>query len=372
MSFAQNLRGLSEKAREVATDLTTEEAAKTSLVMPFINALGYNVFDHREVEPEFIADVGTKKGEKVDYAVKRDGEIIMLFECKKTSLNLAEAEFSQLYRYFAVTKTRIAVLTNGIEYRFYSDLEEPNKMDELPFLTVDITNLRDLDLEELKKLSKESFDLERMLSTASDLKYLNAIKSVLENEFHDPSEEFVRYFFSLVNPNSRFVSSAREQFAPLVHKALHQFVRERVGDRLRNALAQEDAESAGEISEAMADSPDGPSASVEAAESNEDGIITTEEEIEAYHIVKSICREVIDGNRINHRDTKSYMGILVDDNNRRPICRLRFNGSQKYLGLLDTEKNEERIPVASLEEIYQHREVLQAMASYWAEEYPEP
>jgi hypothetical protein len=369
MSFAQNLRALSEKAQDVKDDLTTEEATKTSLVMPFINALGYNVFDHREVEPEFVADVGTKKGEKVDYAIKRDDEIIMLFECKKASLNLAEAEFSQLYRYFGVTHTRIAVLTNGVQYRFFSDLEEPNKMDELPFLTVDIANLRDLDVEELKKLSKDAFDLERMLSTASDLKYLNAIKSVLEDEYEEPTEEFVKFFFSRVNPNSRFVSSAREQFTPLVQKGLVQFVRERVGSRLRNALAQEEGEAVEELSEAsMEDAPlpDG------VVFMDDDGVVTTEEEIEAFHIVKSICREVIEGSRIHHRDTKSYMGILVDDNNRRPICRLHFNGTQNYLGVFDVEKNEDRVAIDSVDDIYKYKEPLQNLAKHWVEMYPEP
>ena len=368
MSFAQSLRGLSEKVSEVHESLKTEEATKTSLVMPFINALGYNVFDHREVEPEFVADVGTKKGEKVDYAIKRGEEIIMLFECKRASVDLAAAEFSQLYRYFGVTKTRIAVLTNGIHYRFYSDLEEPNKMDELPFLSVDLTNLRDVDVDELKKLSKESFDLERMLSTASDLKYLNAIKEVMEEEFVEPSEEFVKHFFSRVNPSARFVTSAREQFTPLVQKALSQFVRERVGSRLRHALAHEDAEAAEEISEATTEAPlpEG------VVFRDDDGIETTEEEVEAFHIVKSICREVIAGDRIVYRDTKSYMGVLVDDNNRRPICRLRFNSSQKYLGLLDTNKDENRVAIDSLDDIYSHQAELKAMAAHWAAEYPEP
>jgi predicted type IV restriction endonuclease len=97
--------------------------------MPFISALGYDVFDPVEVIPEFTADVGIKKGEKVDYAIKQDGKIIMLFECKCCNGSLDDCHASQLYRYFSVTEARIAVLTDGIIYRFYTDIEQPNKMD---------------------------------------------------------------------------------------------------------------------------------------------------------------------------------------------------------------------------------------------------
>lgn len=96
--------------------------------MPFISALGYDVFNPTEVIPEFTADIGIKKGEKVDYAVKKDDQVILLFECKWCGADLSKDHASQLHRYFSVTEARFSILTNGIEYRFYSDIDEPNKI----------------------------------------------------------------------------------------------------------------------------------------------------------------------------------------------------------------------------------------------------
>ncbi|RJP35803.1 MAG: hypothetical protein C4547_08835 [Phycisphaerales bacterium] len=126
MDLIDRLRELALRLPKQLPHLSTEEATKTALVMPFIGALGYNVFDPMEVMPEFTADVGMKKGEKVDYAILRNGQPIILFECKWSGCNLDEQRASQLYRYFSVTPARLGVLTNGVEYRFYSDLDEPD------------------------------------------------------------------------------------------------------------------------------------------------------------------------------------------------------------------------------------------------------
>lgn len=354
MSFAELLTGLIQRIPSLIDHLATEEATKNALVMPFIAALGYDVFNPQEVTPELNADVGVKKGEKVDYAVKRDGEVIMLFECKSAGTNLSHANMSQLFRYFSVTKARIGVLTNGTEYRFFSDLEEPNKMDQRPFLILNLLNLREDHVAEVKKLTKDSFDLDRMLDAATDLKYLREISSVLNGQLEEPDAELVRFFYSQAVPNGRFTSAVREQFTPLVQRALQQLIRERVSDRLRSALEHEDAPAEASDEEAEQDHvPTG------------GGIETTEEEVEGFHIVKAICREVVDASRVVHRDTKSYMGILLDDNNRQPICRLRFNHSTKYLGTFDAEKNETKRPLESLDDIYKYAGELKRAAQQY-------
>jgi len=140
---------------------------------------------------------------------------------------------------------------------------------------------------------------------------------------------------------------AREQFGELTKRAFKQFVSERVSDRLRSALEK-------------ADVPAGGAGPLETDE--DDGIETTIEEIEGYHIVKAVVREVVDPKRVVHRDTKSYMGILLDDNNRKPICRLHFNRAQKYLGLFDAEKRETREAIDSLNDIYRFADKLKETA----------
>ncbi|MEZ4621491.1 MAG: type I restriction endonuclease [Caldilineaceae bacterium] len=354
MNFVEKLAALAQKAPTLINSLHTEEATKNALVMPFIAALGYDVFNPLEVIPEFVADVGTKKGEKVDYAITQDGEIIILIECKKAGVDLCEANMSQLFRYFTTTCARIAILTNGIQYQFYSDLEEPNKMDARPFLELDLLDLRDIHVDEVKKLSKDGFDLEQMLTAANELKYTGEIRKVLHQQLEEPDEEFVRFFFNKTNPGSRFISSAREQFTEFVRKASAQYINERVNNRLRNALQQEVTPP----TPAVAGDEVGNNEGIE----DDSGLVTTVEELEGYHVVRAIVREVIAADRIIHRDTKSYMGILLDDNNRKPICRLRFNYSQKYLGIFNGSKEETKIAIAGIDEIYKYAAQLKQTA----------
>ncbi len=342
MSFNEKIMAIAERIPQIVDSLETEEATKNALVMPFIQALGYDIFNPQEVVPEFVADVGTKKGEKVDYAIKNNGEVIILIECKQASSNLNDANISQLYRYFTTTNARIAILTNGVHYRFFSDLEEPNKMDQKAFLELDMTNIREHLLDEIKKLAKEQFDLDRMLNTANELKYTSEIKKILISQFDDPNEEFVRFFFNITNPGGRFVASVREQFKEYVKAAFQQFIRESVSDRLRSALEKEDSSSDTEKSNEN-----------EAEEKNKKtGIVTTEEELEGFYIVRAIASQKVSPNRIVHRDTKSYFGILLDDNNRKPICRLHFNTSQKYIGVFDSDKKETKHPIDEITDIY--------------------
>lgn len=355
MDFADEITALAARARGQIDQIQTEEATKNALILPFLDALGYDVFDPTEVVPEFTSDYGTKKGEKVDYAIRLDGEPIMLIECKCAGGDLSTNHASQLFRYFSVTPARIGVLTNGLRYRFFSDLEEENKMDERPFLDVDLRDVKEPQLEELKKLSKSAFDLDLMLSAAHDLKYLKVLKDYLSRQWKEPEADFVRFMLGQVYRGGRITKIVRAQLRPVVQRALHQFVSERVSARLKSALREEEANSstaaAGEASQTERIS--------------DQDVETTEEEREAFRIVRAIMRQVVGARRVTLRDVKTYCGVLLDDNNRQPICRLHFSTSQKYLGLFDAEKNEDRVPIASLDEIYDHADRLQATATYY-------
>ncbi len=357
MSFEEKVTSLAQRVKSMIDSLQTEEATKNALVMPFIAALGYDVFNPLEVIPEFTADVGIKKGEKVDYAISENGEIIILFECKWARADLSEANMSQLFRYFSVTRARIAILTNGVQYRFFSDLEEPNKMDSKPFLELDLLDLQDHHVAEVKKLSKGSFNLEEMLGAATELKYTREIRQVLHRQFEDPEEEFVRFFYSRIVPGGRFTAAVREQFTAFVRTATDQYISDRVNKRLQSALRQESVPAASNVP--VQESP------VE-EEVIDTGIVTTEDELEGYHIVKAILREVVNVHRVIHRDTKSYMGILLDDNNRKPLCRLRFNHGTKYLGLINSDKSELKMPLDDLDDIYKYAEQLKQTALGYA------
>ena len=335
--------------------LQTEEATKNALVMPFIAALGYNVFDPTEVMPEYTADVGTKKGEKVDYAILRDGEPIIIFECKTAKADLDQAHASQLFRYFATLPTRIAILTNGVVYRFYADLEEENKMDSRPFLELNMLDIRSRKMRELKKLSKAAFDVGTMLSAASDLKYSKAIRDLFVQQLEgEPADDFIRFFATNVY-TGHMTKKVKDRFRDLVPQALNHYIRDSVNDRLQSAL---------DVGKDPA--PVEPEVDLEGVEAGDPDIETTAEEMEAFHIVRAILAGLTDPTRVIMRDTKSYCGVLLDDNNRKPICRLRFNASsKKYLGLFDADKNEERVAIETTTEIYQYADRLKAMVAIY-------
>jgi hypothetical protein len=178
MDLVDHLRDLANRIPKLS--IQTEEAVKTALVLPFIQALGYDVFNPHEVTPELTADVGTKKGEKVDYAILRDGNPIILFECKGFKALLQLNHASQLYRYFSTREARFGVLTNGVEYHFYTDLVAPNKMDEVPFFIFNLLDFSDAQVETLKRFTKSAFDANANVGIATGLKQRRIMREFIE------------------------------------------------------------------------------------------------------------------------------------------------------------------------------------------------
>ena len=353
MDFIDEIKALALRIPNIRGNIKTEEATKNALIMPLINTLGYNVFDPTEVTPEFTTDVGTKKGEKIDYAIFKDGKPIMLIECKNIDVDLDNEHASQLLRYFHVSEAKVGILTNGVVYRFYSDLESSNKMDEKPFLEIDLANIKEPLLDELKRFKKESFNIDELTTVASGLKYAKEIKQILLKEMMAPSNEFVKFFARQVY-GGQLTQGVRDDFTPITKNAFNQFINERINERLKFAMADE---------KHVLEVEDVP---IDTAPDN--GIVTNEEEWEGYYIVKAILREIIDPSRVTIRDTKSYCGILLDNSNRKPLCRLHFNGKQKYIGLFDDENNikkEEKVPIDDLNGIYVHSDRLKRVAKWF-------
>lgn len=358
--FGDRLEALSRKLQQVKDQLSTEEATKNGLIMPFISSvLGYNVFDITEVVPEFTADVGTKKGEKVDYAIMKDDAVSILIECKKVGQELSLNNASQLFRYFHVTSARIAILTNGQVYQFYTDLDTPNKMDERPFLVLDLAAIDPALVPQIAKLAKTEFDLESVLNAAEQLKYISAVKRVMQEQIKEVDQDFLQLFLGRIY-SGRITQKVRDELQPSVQAGLNQFISDQVNVRLKRALG-EDAPVF-----SNADPSDSPRAPEQVTESSADdgasGIETTEEELQAFHIVQAIVCDAISLERVVLRDAKSYCAILVDDNNRKPLCRLHFNRAQKFISLPDEAKNFERIDIDTLPDIYKHKAQLIAIA----------
>lgn len=348
MDFKDQIKQLADRVNKLKEQIQTEEATKNAFIMPFLQALGYDVFNPLEVVPEYITDIGTKKGEKIDYAIFKDGNPTILVECKHWGENL-NLHDGQLLRYFHVSKAKFGLLTNGMTYRFYSDLVEANKMDEKPFLEFNITEIKDNQTEELKKFHKTVFDAESITNTASELKYTNELKQLLQQELANPSTDFVKHFAKQVYP-SNISAKVLEQFTNLTKKSIQQHISDLITERLKTALTKEDEKT--KEQEAI---------QAEQAKADEKKVVTTEEELEGFMIVKTILRQKITANRITHRDAQSYFAILLDDNNRKTICRLYLNGSKKYFVTLDEQKKEVKNEISSLDDIFKHSETLLAI-----------
>jgi hypothetical protein len=360
MDFIDRIRELAARIPKQVDYIQTEEATKNAFIMPFIAALGYDVFNPMEVTPELNADIGIKKGEKVDYAILRDGKPIMLFECKHHAADLSKEHASQLYRYFSVTEARFSVLTNGIHYWFYTDLEAANKMDAKPFFEFNMLNAREQDVEELKKFTKSAFDLSGILTTASELKYTREIKRIMAAELQTPSDEFVKFFAGQVY-SGRMTQGVREQFAQTTQRALRQFINDQINDRLAAALGTESRITVQEEQIAVITAPPAAPLEADTKVQIEPGTVTTAEEMEAYYIVRAILRELTDVKRIVIRDKQTYCGILFDDNNRKPICRLWFNSAQKAISFFDgPERKEEKVVIKEIDDLYKHADRLRA------------
>ena len=332
-----------------------EEATKNAMIIPFIEALGYDTRMLNEVIPEFTADVGTKKGEKVDYAIMKEEQPIILIECKPYGHELnKDCHKSQLYRYFSCTEAQIGMLTNGLEYRIYSDLKKNNTMDHKSFMTFSLDEEDSIDhdlLDFLMKLTKDHFDIAHLTADAHHRKYKKELKEYLYQQIDNPDEDFVCFVCNKIldlkasKKNKAIVSS-------IIKPAMHELT----GSKYKNKLKSiEDAmHKADAVDESMAQDQD-------------KKVNTTEDELRGFHIVQAIlCRWGIDPNRITHRDNQTYFPIILDDNSRKTICRLYVESTDhKYLAFLDENRKEIRHAIKNVEDLYKYtakfKEVLTSL-----------
>lgn len=340
MEFIEKINQLKERAIALKENLQTEEATKNALVMPFLNALGYDVFNPLEVVPEYIADSRLKKDEKVDYAILKDTKPIILIECKRVDNDKLDIKKhgGQLFKYFTASKAKFIIFTNGIVYKFFSDIEETNILDKDPFFTFNLLEFKTNHIETLAEFCKENFDIEKAYSNAGDLKYIKQFEEVIENEYRSPSDEFVKY---LINKSGacegRITDKVIERHKNTTIEAFNLFMSKVMKTSLDfslNAKAEEKEN-----------------------KENKNEVVTTLEELEGLAIVKSLLNGVIDITRVTYRDTVNYFNIILDDNIRKTICRLYFNSAQKYIAFLE-DKKENRLPLDNIESLFNFKEQI--------------
>lgn len=360
MDLKEQLQVLAIRIKKNRDSITTEEASKTACVLPFIQALGYDVFNPSEVVPEFVADVPGKKGEKVDYAIYKDGKPIILIECKPIGSDLEIKYAPQLYRYFNTCSVRFGLLTDGLRYLFYSDIKESNKMDEIPFfefnLLTDTEENRSKQIEELKKFTKNAFNLETIIGSATNLKYSKALKSEIGRIFLEVPDDLVKILSKNIH-EGRYTQQVLDRFREQTKKALSEYIADRVADRLNTALASNKDETSTEpkTGETMGESEN---------PEIESGIFTTDEELESFRIIQAIASEVTDPDRIFVRDAKTYCAILFEDNNRQPIVRLYYRKTKLSLVIFDVSEGS-KFEIGKISQLYKHKSnILTAIKNY--------
>jgi hypothetical protein len=337
-------RELTKKVKEKKEDIKTEEATKHALIIPFIQILGYDISNPTEVIPEFVSDIGVKKGDKVDYAIIINGKPFMLIECKNLIEEL-ESHNKQLFHYFAAVGAKIAILTNGIRYQFFSDIEQPNIMDKKPFLDFKINEMTDHNIDELKKFHKSYLDIANIPDTASRLKYSNEIKITLRDAFKEPADDLVKFFVRRTYPGNA-TKQIIDDFREIVKTSMNQLFNEKINERLNPP-------------EIPASPPDEPTPDDNVDNEPIREIETTMDELEGYAIVKTILRSKgVDVNRISYKDTLNYFLICLDQHSWKPVCRLWLNTKKWYISLFDVEKKESRNRLQSLDDIYKYEDDL--------------
>lgn len=340
MSFKEDVADLAKRAISAQAVAQTEEATKNAIVMPFLRVLGFDVFDPAQIIPEYVADVGLKKGEKIDYAAKIGSRIEYLIEAKSVSTNLRDAQYSQLFRYFATCDANIGILTNGLHIWFFTDLDAPNKMDAAPFFKFNLLDYNDNDLHELEKFHRDHFSIDNIKAAASTLKYLRSAMSFIETQWANPDEEFVRMvakgFYE-----GQLRSSVVDSLKPIVRRAFDDLFRQRAKEKLDVVFDKGEDQALAAVDDMKID--------------------TTPEELQGFMIVRAIAAEVAPVSRVVMRDAQSYCAVLFDDNNRKPIIRFHFNGRQKFVSVFDTSKADTRHDIDSVEDLFKLREPIRAV-----------
>ena len=351
MDFIDQIKELSIKISEQLEYVKNEEATKTALIIPFIRTLGYDDSNLKEVMPEYTCDAPGKNGERVDYAIMKDEKPFMLVECKFAHEDLQDKHAAQLYRYFnSIHDLKVGVLTNGIIYKFYTDLEHVNIMDKTPFLEIDMRNVENNLVKELKRFRKDSpFDDDEIRDAAEELDRSNKIKKIWEDALDCPSDEFVIFFARQISPDKTIAKDVVDKVRNSIKKILKEFVDKNATNVPKPIIEIPNREGSGEKTPPKPDNS---------------GIITTEEEIRGFNIVRGILQEITDPDRIKYKDWKTYCNVLLDNDGRKQICRFYFDKKQKYIGLFNSN-GEERVPIDDLEDIRNYADKLKATTDYY-------
>lgn len=345
MAIEDAVKDLSKRVGELRDYTMSEEATKMAFVVPFIQeVLGYDVLDPREVVPEFTADVGIKKGERVDYAIVVDGEPRILIEAKRIGERLSPAHASQLTRYFAMTDVDFAILTNGSRYEVYTHTQKENLMDGIPFLVLDLMSPDGDMVEMVKMLTKSRFAPRELRREAERLITVQVMREAIADEFENPSPEMVKLIAKRTTDRV-MTPKAVEEYTEIFGYVASEYIQGLVDDEIQRRQSEEIRKNNRVLY-------------------NSDKIVTTDEEVLSFNIVQAIGSAVVPVDRIVMRDVQSYCSILYRDDTSRPIVRLYYDRRSPYMTMTGADGEEERVQISKPTDIYAYKDAIRDRIRY--------
>lgn len=336
MAFDEDFKKYLSKVKKMEQNLNdlAEEQTKNALIMPFFSILGYDVFDTDEFMPEFVCDVATKKGEKVDYAILKDGEPVIIIEAKRAGMKLQKQQQGQLFRYFSTNRCRVAILTNGITYQFFSDLNSANIMDDEPFLSFNL--LEDdpsIYISSIKQFHKEKFDIKNVISKAVYQKYATIVEKTLKEDLLCPSDELVKYFLTRpeVKSGNRITSQMIEKHRNITQQAMQKVfgikIQNPISEKITvpdNSNASEPVISSESISETLP-------ASENSKEIEKETPLTSVEEISGE--LQNILKITIPDFLCIKENTEDYLRLHIYTSNNKKIGNVKISRNDLSLQL---------------------------------------
>ena len=293
-----------------------EEDTKIAVIQPFINnVLGYNTANLNEVKSEVNTEYGSFK---IDYAIFKDGAPIILIECKKCTDILDKKYLNQLKTYYPGikgAKSKFGILTNGIQYQFYTDIQDENILDSKPFFEFDLLNINDSDIKILSYFSK-SEDINNARQIAEELKKRKDLRKKIEELLEDPPKDFVKFMAKQVGVS--FVGeSVVKEYTSLIRDVIDEYISDKTNKNLN----------------------------------------PTNIELEGYYIVKTLLKDIACSGKISFKKTDNSIIILYKDSNEKPICSLYLNDIIKYIGLFQQDV-EKKIVINEIDEIYKYSDQI--------------
>lgn len=300
-----------------------EELTKNSLILPFFQVLGYDIHDPSVLHPEYRAGFAANK-EKVDYAVFLKGAPVLFVEAKPVASQLDNYD-AQLAKYFNSTPgVKLAVITNGVRYKFFTDLKAPNLMDSEPFFEFEIESIRPEEIAILDGFRADCFDPSGLVTRAENLVYLRTLKKKVRSLFRDTSDEFVRFMCSDIY-QGRITANVLERLTPLVQQAMSDVLVDMVSQGLTQEIAKTD-----EVAAIVPSAQDlVPAADGTKSPDLKTAVVTTEEELAAFNLVCETIKATSGGDsHVAYKDTASYFVIHLEKPSRW-FMRLLFGADKK-------------------------------------------